>query len=138
MKRGRAAVNAMYLVLALLLVQLHAYHVNFSDQLILRAQRHERLLALQGDAPWAYRLLVPACAEILSVPLAAIGLPEDEAREYAYLALRFCFLGSLLVLFDRYCRRFVSAQLALAVSHVLRKGEGSIAQELIVSVVCVA
>jgi hypothetical protein len=112
-KRGAMAVDAMYLLLATLLVQQHAYHINFSDALPQRAQRHLRLIALEGDAPWAYRLLVPAAAQLLSIPLSALGLSEDDAREYAYLTLRWLMTAPLLLLFHRFCQRFVPTPWAL-------------------------
>ena len=87
-QKGRAALMSMYLVLTTLLVQQHAYQVNFTDSLEMRAQRHDRLLALQGDAPWAFRVLTPALAEAISTPLSMLGLSEHNAREYAYLSLR--------------------------------------------------
>ncbi|MFT5683200.1 MAG: hypothetical protein ACI8RZ_004129 [Myxococcota bacterium] len=118
-KRGAVAIDGMYLLLASLLVQQHAYHINFSDAVALRAQRHIRLIALEGDAPWAYRLLVPAAAEAISIPLAALGIDADGAREYGYLSLRWVMTAALLLLFHRYCRRFLSVQWALTATLLL-------------------
>ena len=114
LRKGRIALVSMYLVLTSLLIQQHAYQVNFSESLIKRAQRHDRLLALQGDAPWAYRVLTPALAEAISTPLLFLGMSEHNAREYAYLSLRWVLIASLLLLFHRFCRRYLAQHWAFA------------------------
>jgi hypothetical protein len=93
---------ALYLGLALLLVQLHGESINFGPKAGKRAERHEQIISGQGEAPWVYRLAVPWTAELSGRVVQLAGLPERRAVEWGYLIWRFVFTAGLFLLFHRY------------------------------------
>ena len=103
----------LYLAIALMLTQMHAYEVNFGPKQEQREIRHNRILAGRGEAPWAHRVLMPALAEAGARPLEAV-LGRREAREGAYLALQFAAIFGFLAIFDRFQRTWLPPAWAVA------------------------
>jgi hypothetical protein len=93
---------ALYLGLALLLVQLHGENINFGPKAGKRAERHEQIISGEGEAPWVYRLAVPWAAELTGQVVALTGLPERRSVELGYLLWRFVFTLGLFLLFHRF------------------------------------
>ena len=115
-RRGRIAIAAVYLGLALSLTSFHAFQINFGPKEDLRTQRHTRIVAMEGgQQPWAYRVAVPTVAERRIEPVVrAIGADPDESREYAYLVVRFAATWLTLLLSHALIRRFTTEQMALS------------------------
>lgn len=111
---GRLFLGALYLGLALTLVQLHAFMVNFGDDAHKRAHRHEQILEWQGESPWAYRLAVPAMAEGLSRVPRLAGHPARSSVEYGYLALRLVFTLGVLLAFHAWLEHWLDPPGALS------------------------
>ena len=103
-----------YLGLSALLAQFHGYVVNFGPKQGKRLARHEQILQREGEAPWAYRLVMPALAEsVASVP-AAMGWPRRDAIEVGYLFWRWLFTFGLFLLFHRFLSAWLDPPWALA------------------------
>ena len=98
---------ALYLGLALLLTQLHGERVNFGPKMGKRAQRHELIIQGQGEAPWAYRAVVPWAAELTGRVVQLTGLPLMRSVEWGYLFWRFAFTFGLFLLFHRFLGHWV-------------------------------
>ncbi len=108
---SRAA--ALYLGLALLLTQVHAYQVNFGEHERQRSVRHEKVLDGRGESPWVYRTLSPRLAEATRTPLAVVISPQ-VALEASYLGWRLVWTALFLWLFHRWLREWVDAAWATA------------------------
>jgi len=98
---------ALYLGLALLLAQLHGERVNFGPKKGKRAERHELIVQGQGEAPWAYRAVVPWAAELTGRVVQLTGLPQQRSVEWGYLFWRFVFTFGLFLLFHRFLGHWV-------------------------------
>lgn len=103
----------VYLGLALLLVQMHNERIN-SRRSERRAERHEQILTGKGEGPWAYRILVPATTEALSISLEKLGLTKSGERETGYLVWRFACTFAIFILFHRFLENWVEPPWALA------------------------
>jgi hypothetical protein len=98
---------ALYLGLALLLVQLHGEWINAGPKAGSRANRHEQIISGQGEAPWVYRAVVPWAAELVAGAVELTGYPERRSVELAYLFWRWVFTFGLFLLFHRYLGHWV-------------------------------
>ena len=103
----------VYLGIAGMLTALHGVEINFGDHGKQRGIRHERVLAGTGEAPWTYRVLMPAVAEAVAVPLRAL-MSDPAAREFSYLVWRFLGIAAFLLLFHVYLRRWLELPWAIA------------------------
>jgi hypothetical protein len=114
--RSRAGLArlALFAGLALSLTSLHGYIINYGDKADKRDDRHARIVSLEGESPWAYRVAVPFVAEGVQRALAPLPIPPKDAREGGYLAVRFLALWFTLVAVERVARRFVAPGYALA------------------------
>lgn len=98
---------ALYLGLALLLVQLHGEWINFGPKAGKRADRHQQIVSGQGEAPWVHRLAVPWAAELTGRAISVAGFPKQRSVELAYLFWRWVFTFGLFLLFHRYLGHWV-------------------------------
>lgn len=102
-----------YAGLAFMLTALHAVQVNFGPFQEARGIRHAHVLHGTGKAPWAYRVLMPAAAEALAIPLRTV-VPPSTALELSYLTWRFLGTAAFFGLFHRFLRRWLELPWALA------------------------
>lgn len=105
--------GALYLGLALMLVQVHAYQVNFGPRAELRVTRHDAVLTGRGHAPWTYRVLMPALVEVTRAPLERV-FPPKAALEVGYLWWRFVATLGFLCLFHVFLRNWLDPPWAIA------------------------
>jgi hypothetical protein len=111
--RRQAPIAALYLALAIMLTQVHAYEINFGPKQELREARHDRIIEGRGEAPWAHRLLTPYLAEALARPLEP-ALGHRLAREGAYLSLQCAAIFCFLVFFHAFLQAWLDSGWALA------------------------
>ncbi len=97
----------LYLGLAALLTQLHGEWINFGPKQGKRAERHAQIIQAEGEAPWAYRAVVPWAAELTGTVVQLSGLPQQRSVEWGYLLWRGVFTFALFLLFHRYLGHWV-------------------------------
>ncbi len=105
--RNFVAVVLLYLGLATILTSLHGYNVNYGEKADKRAARHERIISLIGESPWAYRLAVPFTAEAVQHALSPLPIPEQDRREAGYLGVRFLSMFFTFLALHRFQRFFL-------------------------------
>ncbi len=97
---------ALWLGLAVALVVLHAESIDLGPRQIRILERHDAILAGDGDAPWTYRLAVPFVVETVRPLLERVlGLRPADAVTGAYLAARGLTLFATFLLFHRWLSR---------------------------------
>lgn len=111
--RARLWVIALLLLLGALLTSMHAYVVNYGENRAMRKERHERILSMTGEAPWAYRVLSPALAEGTARALAPVAPRPIDQREGGYLLWRFAWTAGFLLVFHRLLERWLPPVWAL-------------------------
>lgn len=106
-------VLALLILLGGLLTSMHAYIVNYGENRAMRKERHDRILSMTGEAPWAYRVLSPTLAEGTSRLLEPIAARPIDRREGGYLLWRFAWTAGFLVAAHRLFERWLPAVWAL-------------------------
>lgn len=95
----------LWLGLSLLLVQVHAHEINFGPKRELRAKRHDAILAMTGEAPWTYRVAMPAVAEVTERVIAPVF--GRSSLEAAYIGWHFAAVFGFLLLFHAWLRTWL-------------------------------
>lgn len=111
---GARAVVALFLGLALCLSLFQASILNFGPRQADRAERHQLILERQGDAPWTYRVLMPALAQVTSRVPQSLGVEPRDAVEVGYVTWQVVFTAALLLAFHRYVATWLDPPWALA------------------------
>jgi hypothetical protein len=97
--------GVLYFGVAAMLAQIHLSEIEFGPRHAARLARHHHVLDHTGDAPWAYRVLMPHLAEATAIPLRPLlGQP---AVEIAYGWWQFWATFGLLCLFHRWLRTWL-------------------------------
>lgn len=106
---------ALYCGLSFMLVYQHAIHVNNPLGIRrLREGRHTAILEGTGKAPYSYRVLVPLSVEGMRGGFQSLGLNKNQAREAAYLTVRWLFTLLGLLLFHAFLTAWFSPAWATA------------------------
>jgi hypothetical protein len=106
-------VLVLLLLLGALLTSMHAYVVNYGENRGMRKERHERILSMTGEAPWAYRVLSPALAEGTARVVGPRMARPIDRRESGYLLWRLVWTSGFLVAFHRLLERWLPPTWAL-------------------------
>jgi hypothetical protein len=112
-RQGRRIVLVLLLLLGALLTSMHAYVVNYGENRGMRKERHERILSMTGEAPWAYRVLSPALAEGTARVVGPLMARPIDRRESGYLLWRLVWTSGFLVAFHRLLERWLPPTWAL-------------------------
>lgn len=112
--RSLVAMVLLYVGLSTILTSLHGYNVNYGPKDHKRTARHERIIDMRGESPWAYRLAVPYAAEGISRALAPLPISEQDRREGGYLAIRWVSMLVTFLAFHGFQRFFLPRAWALA------------------------
>src|SRR5678815_2683357 len=103
--RGRLWLGVLYFGLSAMLVQIHASDIEFGPRQVPRLTRHEQVLERTGDAPWAYRVLMPNLVEVTAMPLRPVL--GTASVEVGYAWWHFWATFGFLCVFHRWLRTWL-------------------------------